>query len=376
MFIIYVAHCRGNVLYDYIPARFGLSDSADMFVFISGMTVSIAFGATFVRDGWLMGTARIAYRCAQLYAAQIGTFLAVAVVVVVGSRWYGDTDYIAVEQIQRFYNDTGNALVGLVTLTYVPHNIDILPLYIVLLASVPIAMALARLDRRLVLAASIGLYVAASVFDLNLPANADNQAVWFFDPFAWQLVFFTGFAVRRGWIVVSLDSKFLLGVSVAILVGGLLYALPTTFEHVGAIHRFRLWIYDNTNKTVMDPLRYFHFLAMAYVVLVLLKGRQQVLLSAPLRPFIKCGQQALSIFTSGIVLSVIGGMVFDHAGTGPLTQIAVNVVTFATLVAIAYGVAWFKAAPWKRRLEAAVGVACPVESATPTHWRVRRTFPL
>ena len=102
MFIIYIAHCRGNFLYDYIPARYGISDAADMFVFVSGMTASIAFGGTFERQGWLIGTARIAYRCLQLYAAQIGMFFAVAVVVVVGTHHYGDTDYVAVAQFQRF----------------------------------------------------------------------------------------------------------------------------------------------------------------------------------------------------------------------------------------------------------------------------------
>ncbi len=354
MFIIYIAHCRGNFLYDYIPARYGISDAANMFVFISGMTASIAFGSTFIRHGWLIGTARIAYRCLQLYAAQIGMFFAVVVVVVLGSHWYGDTNYIAVEQFQRFFSDTANTLVGLFTLTYVPHYIDILPLYIVVLAMVPVAMALARLDPRLVLASSVALYLAAYAFALNLPANADDQAMWYFDPFAWQLIFFTGFALRRGWLEVKLDSKPLFWASVAILFAGLAISLPAVFEHVGAIDWLRRWIYDHSDKTYMDPLQYVHFLASAYVVLVLLNGREGILLSAPLRPFVKCGQQALSIFTSGMVLSYIGGMIFDHAGTGAATQLAVNLVTFAMLFAIAYGVAWFKAAPWKRRIPVAV----------------------
>jgi poly(3-hydroxybutyrate) depolymerase len=349
MFIIYIAHCRGNFFWDYIPARFGISDAANMFVFISGMTASIAFGGTFVRQGWLIGTARIAYRCLQLYAAQIGMFFAVAVVVVIGTRWYGDTDYIELAQFQRFFSDPGGALVGLFTLTYVPHYIDILPLYIVALAMVPIAMALARLNPKLVLLASAALYLAAWVFKLDLPANADDQPVWYFNPFAWQLIFFTGFALRRGWVKVSLESKFLLWMSVAILLAGLAISLPAVFERVPAIDALRVWVDIHSNKTYMDPLQYFHFLASVYVVLVLLKGREQILLTPPLRPFVKCGQQALSIFTSGMVLSYIGGMVFDHQGTGVLIQIVVNGVTFALLFAIAYGVAWFKAAPWKRR---------------------------
>jgi poly(3-hydroxybutyrate) depolymerase len=357
MFIIYIAHCRGNFLYDYIPARYGISDAANMFVFVSGMTASIAFGGTFVRQGWLIGTARIAYRCLQLYAAQIGMFFAVAVVVVIGTKWYGDINYIEEAQFQRFFSDPGDALVGLFTLTYVPHYIDILPLYIVALAMVPVAMALAKIDPRWVMAASVVLYLAANYFRLDLPANADDQPVWYFNPFAWQLIFFTGFALRRGWIKVSLSSKLLLWSSTAILLAGLAISLPSLFERVRAIDALRIWIDNHADKTFMDPLQYIHFLASVYVMLVLLKGREQILLTPPLRPFVKCGQQALSIFTSGMVLSYIGGMVFDHSGTGALVQLAVNGVTFGLLFAIGYGVAWFKAAPWKRRGVMAVAAA-------------------
>jgi poly(3-hydroxybutyrate) depolymerase len=357
MFIIYIAHCRGNFLYDYIPARYGISDAANMFVFVSGMTASIAFGGTFIRQGWLIGTARIAYRCLQLYTAQIGMFFAVAFVVVLGTRWYGDTDYIALAQFQRFFADPGGALVGLFTLTYVPHYIDILPLYIVALAMVPVAMALARIHPYLVLAASFALYLAANFFKLNFPANADDQPMWFFDPFAWQLIFFTGFALRRGWVKVSLRSKTLLWASIAILLAGLAISLPSVFERVPAIDAFRQWIDGHSNKTYMDPLQYVHFLASAYVAVAILNDREQILLTPLLRPFVKCGQQALSIFTSGMVLSYVGGMIFDHEGTGALVQLAVNGVTFGLLFAIAYGVAWFKAAPWKRRIVTAMAAA-------------------
>src|SRR5258708_29112487 len=107
----------------------------------------------------------------------------------------------------------------------------------------------------------------------------------------------------------------------------------------------------------MDLLQYAHFLASAYVVVVLLRGHEQILLVLVLRPVVKCGQQALSIFTSGIVLSYVGGMVFDHAGTGFRVQLLVNGITFGLLIAIAYGVAWFKNAPWKRRGGGAAAVA-------------------
>jgi len=185
--------------------------------------------------------------------------------------------------------------------------------------------------------------------------------MWFFDPFAWQLIFFTGFALRRGWIKVPIDSRILFWGSVAVLLAGLAISLPAVFERVPAIDALRQWIGDHSDKTYMDPMQYVHFLASAYVAVALLKGRERILLSVPLKPFFKCGQQALSIFTSGMVLSYIDGMVFDHAGTGALVQILVNGLSFFLLFAIAYGVAWFKAAPWKRKhassVERAVAVA-------------------
>ena len=110
MFIIYIAHCRGNVLWHYIPARFGLSDAADMFVFLSGMAASIAFGGTFMRQGLLMGTARIVHRCWQLLIAHLGLFFTVAMVVIAGTRWFGDTDYVEVLNLQRFFSDTPGSL--------------------------------------------------------------------------------------------------------------------------------------------------------------------------------------------------------------------------------------------------------------------------
>jgi poly(3-hydroxybutyrate) depolymerase len=357
MFIIYIAHCRGNALYDFIPARYGISDAANMFVFVSGMTCAIAFGGTFLRQGWFIGTARVAYRCLQLYAAQIGLFCAIAVIVALGARIFPQSDYIAVAELQHFFDRPGDALIGLLTLTYVPHYIDILPLYIVCLVMVPIAMALARLSPLLPVSASIALYAASRMFNLNLPAGADDQAVWYFDPFAWQLIFFTGFALRRGWIKVALESRALFWSSVAILLLGLAISFPAVFETLAPVDRLRRWIYDHSDKTHMDLLEYLHFLASAYVAIVLLKGHEHGLHAPALRPIVKCGQQALSIFISGLVLSYIGGIIFDQWGTGLGVQILVNGVTFALLVGIAYGVAWFKAAPWKERATLAALVA-------------------
>jgi hypothetical protein len=361
MFIIFIAHCRGNYLWNYIPARFGVSDAADMFVFLSGMAAAIAFGGTFVRLGWLVGTARILFRCAQLFVAHLGLFFAGAMIIAAGTRHLG-IDYVGLLNLQRFFADPGSALVGLFTLSYVPHYFDILPLYIAVLAMVPVMMVLARIHPACAMAASIALWAVANRFGLDLPANADDQPVWYFNPLAWQFIFFTGFALRRQWVSVPLDSKLLLWGSIVVLLLGLGISLPSVFEHVPPIDWLRVWIADHTDKTNLDLLQYVHFLAEAYVAVVILKGREQVLLEPPWIAFVKCGQQALSIYVSCELLAHIGGMAFDHWGNGWAMQIAVNALCFAALFAVAFVARWVKRPPWKRPAAAMASAPTPLEA--------------
>ena len=151
MFIILVAHIPGNVWTLWIPARFGFSDATEIFVFCSGMASGIAFGSIFIRRGWLLGAARIAYRVWQVYWAHIGVFLAsVLLVVLLDRTGMGEPGRVYSEwpPVARFFTDTGEAVVGLFTLGYVPGLFDILPMYLVILAMVPAVMATYRLGGR------------------------------------------------------------------------------------------------------------------------------------------------------------------------------------------------------------------------------------
>ena len=75
MFIILLAHIPGDRWANYIPARFGPSDAAGIFVFCSGYASSVAFGAVFQRQGFLIGTSRIVFRFWQIYWTQICLFI-------------------------------------------------------------------------------------------------------------------------------------------------------------------------------------------------------------------------------------------------------------------------------------------------------------
>ncbi|MEC8574299.1 MAG: OpgC domain-containing protein, partial [Pseudomonadota bacterium] len=106
MFIILCAHIPGNRWTGWIPARFGFSDATEIFVFCSGMASAVAFGSTFARRGWLIGTARVIFRCWQVYWAHIGLFVFIATTMAALDLYGGfDKSYIGSLNLKPFFEN-------------------------------------------------------------------------------------------------------------------------------------------------------------------------------------------------------------------------------------------------------------------------------
>ncbi len=351
MLIIFVAHVPWNQWSDWIPARWGPSDATEMFVFCSGFAAAIAFGGTFVRAGFLMGTARILFRCWQLYWAHLSLFFTVLFVTLVADRyWFGiGTDYVSALNLNVALGDPRSAVIGLFTLTWVPNFFDILPMYMAILLLTPIVMALARIDVRLAGAFVIGLYAINRLLGLHLPAEPWSDRTWFFDPFAWQLLFFTGFFFGRGWLVPPpVDRRLLLAAAVwvLLLVPVSQYRIYLAVPWIDAV---REYILPASSKTDFYLIRYVHFLALAYLALAAVGRWPQILGTAWARPVIRVGQQALPTFLTSMVLAWIGGVVLDQIGRRASTLALVNLTGLGLLFAVAYLVGWFKRAPWQQK---------------------------
>ncbi|MEM9206100.1 MAG: OpgC domain-containing protein [Pseudomonadota bacterium] len=378
MFIIFTAHTPGNIWTLWIPARWGFSDATEIFVFCSGMASAIAFGAVFVSRGWWMGTARVAHRCWQVYWAHIGVFFVIAAMSVLFDMWLNtDGTYVGKLNLFPFFNDPMPQLVGLFTLTYVPNYFDILPMYLVILMMLPIVVGLQSIDLRLAIAFCVGLWALVSqpwlafidipVFSaLNLPAAPFNENItWFFNPFTWQLIFFTGFAFMRGWIKPPPVKGWLIAVSAVFLVVSffldrdgvparrLFEAVPALAPLQTVVQAVQAEIGPLVSKTFFGIFRYIHFLALAYIAWIAVgeggrrlegSGLWQTIVSV----IRKVGQQSLATFLMGLAAARAMGMLLDLAGRTVLTTAIANLAGYALLIATAYLVAWYKSTPWKK----------------------------
>ncbi|MEZ5825138.1 MAG: OpgC domain-containing protein [Geminicoccaceae bacterium] len=356
MLIILIAHIPGNHWSNFIPARFGPSDAAEMFVFCSGFAAAIAFGGTFERHGWWTGTRRILLRCWQIYWAHMGLFITVALISVLSTRYVGADvkNYIVSLNITRFFDDTEMALVGLLTFSWVPNYFDILPMYFVILLMTPIVILLQKWHTAAAIAFCVGLYVATWTLDLQFGAEPWSDRRWFFNPLAWQILFFTGFMLSRGWIrPPPLDWRLALAGIVFVIV-----LIPISRWHIylenptlNAIHDF-IWLKDWDQpaifKTNEHPLRWLHILVLTYLAVWAVRGREHWLRRWPLSMVEKVGQQALATFLFSMALARILGVVLDEWGRTQFTWAVVNIFGLASVIAVAYIVSWYKREPWRR----------------------------
>ncbi|MFT5869490.1 MAG: hypothetical protein ACI8TF_001602 [Paracoccaceae bacterium] len=362
MFIILIAHAPNNWLALWIPARFGFSDATEVFVFCSGMASAIAFGKVFRERGLPLGTARVAFRVWQVYWAHIGLFVAIAATMAaLNGTGLFTRDYVGQLNLHPFFDNAEVNLMGLLTLTYVPNYFDILPMYLVVLAMMPLVIALAQFHKLAAFAFVIIVWIGANSGTLWLPAEPWSNREWFFNPFGWQLIFFTGFAFMSGWIPAPPVDRRLVILALVIV----LAIVPLAyFRIINEVEAIRVWRGEWVlliQKTDFGILRYVHFLALAYLAYVavgpkgvrLLPPNTASLLAsvwrATLAIIMKVGQQSLAIFITSMFLARLMGVAFDVLGRTVWTMTLVNATGFAILIAIAYGAGWFKSQPWRAR---------------------------
>jgi len=353
MAIILIAHTPTNGWALWIPARFGFSDATEIFVFCSGFASSLAFGATFATHGWWIGAARIAHRVWQVYWAHIGVFIVTAALLMaIDLNGWGleGRRYVAEPYVVPIFEQTGPYLIGLLTLRYTPGLFDILPMYLVILAMTPLVMALHRAGGGAAAAAFVGviwlganlagyafvngvdgwtpgeasalhdaaMWLGAQAQFLNFPASPSGTGTWFFNPFGWQLVFFTGFAFGMGWLRPPPVSRGLVIAAALALLISVPFAwfrihqgfwIPADWAVTQGIAAVREALAPLWWKQWQGAFRYAHFMALAYLAWVVVGPRGVALtqdLPVRLRPARRRARMAAAAALALVVTAPYG----------------------------------------------------------------------
>src|ERR1700712_3597053 len=129
--MIFIDHVPGNFLGLVTLRACGFCDAAELCVLSSGFSSMLAYGGCFARDGVLIGIRRVALRCLRLYLFQVALLLEV-LVIVGGWLWvFG----VQPESGAPFVHSGLEGLWRGMLLHAQPASLNILPMYIVLLAA-------------------------------------------------------------------------------------------------------------------------------------------------------------------------------------------------------------------------------------------------
>ena len=360
LWFIFLDHIPTNVVSWLTARNYGFSDATEIFVFISGYTAVIAYSRMLDAEGWPRTAARIYRRVWQLYVAHILLFVAFSAQIAWVSIARDTPALIEEMELLGLGQNPYRAILEAALLKFRPINLDVLPLYIVLLAVFPLVLPVVVRWPWVVIGVSLALYAATCHFNWNLPAYPDEK-VWYFNPMAWQVVFHVGAACAVfGPGLSRLDR--LRGPLTVLAIAFILFAAFIALSwHYNPLERLvPAWvarIIYPIDKTNIDILRFLHFLAIAWLVRIAVPIDAPGLKWRIWEPLRRCGEASLLIFCIGTFLALSGQVIVGHYEDSILSQIVVSLLGIVIMCGAAYVAAWFKRgnARAPARVQAATG---------------------
>jgi hypothetical protein len=348
LFCIFIDHLPNNIVAQFTLQSMMFSDAAEVFILISGYTAGMVYSRAMERQGFLIAGVRIYHRVWQLYVAHVFLFMIFMATVAYAVGVLNSSLYAEEFGAANFLNEPGLAVFKALTLQFQPVFMDILPLYIVVLAVLPLMLAGFRFWPRVVLFASFTLWLVVQLDKRVAPsAYPGPDRVWFFNPFAWQALFFVGawlgwrttrggvFWLRHGW---------LFRLAAVLALAGFLIRFNWTlhgFYDPMPVPVSAELLWPLLSKGDLGLLRFANVIALALVVERLIHPRARFLASRMACPFVICGRNSLHIFCLGILLSVLGRLVLDEFFGGILMQLTISAVGIAIMIGVAALMEWF-----------------------------------
>jgi hypothetical protein len=344
LWLIFIDHLPTSVLTWFTLRNYGFSDATEIFIFISGYTAAFVYGRAMLESGFVVATARVLRRAWQIYVAHVFLFtIFLAEISYVATRFENPL-YSEEMGIMDFLKQPDVTIVQALLLRFRPVNMDVLPLYIVLMLSLPLILLLMRWKPDVTLGLSALLYAVTWEYDLYFSAYPNG--VWAFNPLAWQLLFvFGAWCALGGAKRMSriLSSPVTLWVCIVYLLAAFCVTLTWYFPQLGHVvpRRIEQWMYP-IDKTDLDVLRFAHFLALAAVTVRFLPRDWPGLQSRWLKPMILCGQHSLEIFCLGVFLAFAGHFIMAEVGGGAALHALISVSGVLIMCGMAWVISWYK----------------------------------
>ena len=343
---LFLDHVPHNAVSLLTMRNFGFSGAVDLFVFVGGYTAATLYGRMMLERGFVVTATRIFKRLWQLYAAYIVLFVIYINLIGYVARQSAAPELIGEFNVTGIVDHTVRTLIHGLLLRAKPLNLDVLQLFIVLMAIFPLVLIGMVRRPNVTVAASIGLYFAARQLEWNLSAFPDGH--WYLNPFCWQLLFVLGAwfsssgpeqirAVHKlqEFAILRAAASLYLAVALVVTVAG-------KFPQLTLVPDFLRDVFGPNDRESLVPHRVVHFLALAFLFTYMVPRDWSGFRWQALQPAIKCGQEWLAVFCAGVFLSFAGHLVLITSPDSLAMQILVSSAGILIMTGVAYYVSWSK----------------------------------
>jgi hypothetical protein len=350
LWLIFLDHIPSNIVSWITIRNYGFSDATEIFVFISGYTAAFVYGRAMQERGPIIAGARVLRRAWQVYVAHMFLFIIYMAEIAYVSTTFNNPLYAEEMNILDFLRQPDVTLFQALLLKFKPANMDVLPLYVVLMIGFAPALWLLSKRPNAALVLSAILYALTWRFGWNFPAYPSGH--WFFNPLAWQLLFVFGAWCALGGaerLNAAIRSRATLAIAVAYLVFAfavtLTWHLPRLATYMPRLLAELIYPIDKTN---LDILRFAHFVALAIITVRLIPRTWPGLKWPIFKPAILCGQHSLEIFCLGVFLAFTGHFILVEISNRIWMQVTVSVLGIILMIATAALVRWYKVIEGRR----------------------------
>jgi hypothetical protein len=320
LWIIFLDHFTPNILSQFTPWRFGFSDFAEIFVFLSGYIGITSYDRAIEQGDWESALRKLARRVIRIYFAHFASFTA-AVLLILLFAAYG----IRVDDpiLYPWLHHPGRHFLGLlIGFGYTPAIYALLPLYAVISPVLLLAAIGVRRAPKLTVALSCAIWSACQFSGFHwLLTNPQ----WHFNPFAWQFLFVIGGATRiySSRVAAVARSRWTIAAAAIIVAAAAVFMVASGMP-------------VQAGKNQLAPNRLLHFGALAILVHALTSGRRRWLESGIARLAIICGRDSLVVFAVSLMLDMAATLTLVATHGGAVMQMALSVAGLAILCSLAW----------------------------------------
>ncbi|MGN7881804.1 OpgC domain-containing protein [Ensifer sp. 22460] len=329
LLLIFVGHSEFTFS-GFVQHSRGFADASDVFVLLAGVSAALAYyrpdGSIQFRRPWKR--AFTLYLVHMLLFSVLASISGALFLAVGPTPWADMNSFWAAP-----YQHGAEALL----LMYMPGNLDILPLYVVLLGLVPVVFWLHNRSQTILLCVSCSVWLASGIGHINLQNWALDSREWYFDPFSWQFLFIIGIVIGIGlkrsrpvlrynrpvFAAAAIFAIAAIPINLAVYLG---LADPPLGE---SYHQL-------VSKTNSGPLRILNVLAILYLAwnirLVHFAANRPAF-----GPICAAGKHSLPVFSLGVLLIFVAKTLINTtANTALPVQVAMLVAGCLLQLAVAW----------------------------------------